>query len=149
MKCIGPARWLPRERRSAPTGNRRQCSGEGLGSPLAAQRMNLGGNGDWLKSRSSEACPGSRGLLRVAHAIRPLLAILVTAPLRQSGARPGMEDPQPQGFLGEMSQTVPKQRERRAEVGERTGRRTRKRSPQHQDQDNSDLRSSSSHGLKS
>jgi hypothetical protein len=79
--------------------------------------MNWQAKGDWFESWSSVACPSSRGLLRAVHAIQPPLPILVASPLRHSGARPGMENPQPQGSLGEMIQTVLKRRKGRAEEG--------------------------------
>ena len=130
-----------------PPGNRRQCDGEGFRSPLAAQRMNWQGNGDWLGSWSSETCPGSRGLLRAVAACRMALTPSLGSPIHRGGARSGMEHPQPLGLLGKVTETVSQRRKRRTEKRERTGRETRKRSPQQQDEDHPDSRSSSSHSF--
>ena len=132
------------QERSVPPLNRRQCSDEGFRSQLAAQRMDWQCNGDWLGSWSSETCPGSRGLLRAVAACRTALTPPLGSPIHRSGARSGMEHPQPLGLLGKVIETVSQRRKRRTEEGERTGRETRKRSPQQQDEDHPDSRSSSS-----
>ena len=106
-------------------------------------------NGDLLGSWSSETCPGSQGLLRAVAAYRTALTPPLGSPIHRSGARSGMEHPQPLGLLGKVIETVSQRRKRRTEKRERTGRETRKRSPQQQDEDHPDSRSSSSHALES
>ena len=147
--CIrSTARWQIRQERSVPPLNRRQCSDEGFRSQLATQRMDWQGTGNslgWFRN----TCSDGRSLLRAIDSGRPPLTPPLGSAGRRIGARFGMEHPQPLGLLGKVIETVSQRRKRRTEKRERTGRETRKRSPQQQDEDHPDSRSSSGHALES
>jgi hypothetical protein len=85
--------------------------------------MDWQGTGDSLGLWSSKTCRGSHGLLLAVDADWPLVTPMVCSPVRQSGARTGMEYPQPQGLLGKVIETVSQRRKRRADEGERTSKR--------------------------
>jgi len=111
--------------------------------------MEWQGAGDSLGLWPSKTCPSRLGLLLAVDAERPPVTPLVSSPLRHTGARTGIEYPQPHRFPGKVIETVSQRRKRRAEKGERTGREARKRTPHQQDQDHPDSRSRSCHGLRS